>query len=73
LYTNLSTNYKDFLTTDGEACINFAKELAHKGENLTHALKDLSALFHQISIAQILNTSEVSDDIKALSAPFGLC
>jgi DNA polymerase-3 subunit gamma/tau len=34
----------------------------------SHALKDLSALFHQISIAQILNTSEVSDDIKALSA-----
>jgi DNA polymerase-3 subunit gamma/tau len=48
--------------------INFARELAHKGENLTHALKDLSALFHQVSIAQILNTSEVSDDIKALSS-----
>lgn len=67
-HDDILTLAKHLFNQDGEACINFAKELSHKGENLTHALKDLSALFHQVSIAQILNTSEVSDDIKALSA-----
>lgn len=52
---------------DAKACIDFIRELSHKGENLTQALKDLSSLFHQISIAQTLDTTEISDDIKALS------
>ncbi len=64
---DILTLAKHLFNQDGEACINFVRELSHKGENLTHALKDLSALFHQVSIAQILNTTEVSDDIKALS------
>jgi DNA polymerase-3 subunit gamma/tau len=53
---------------DAEAVINFVKELSHKGENLAHALKDLTSLFHQISIAQIIDNTQISDEIKALSA-----
>ena len=66
-HDDILTLAKHLFNQDGGACINFVRELSHKGENLTHALKDLSALFHQVSIAQILNTTEVSDDIKALS------
>ncbi|TEU22844.1 MAG: DNA polymerase III subunit gamma/tau [Gammaproteobacteria bacterium] len=53
---------------DAEAVINFVKDLSHKGEDLTHALKDLTSLFHQISIAQIIDNTQISDEIKALSA-----
>jgi len=53
---------------DAEAIINFVKDLSHKGEDLTHALKDLTSLFHQISIAQIIDNTQISDEIKALSA-----
>jgi len=53
---------------DAEAVINFVKDLSHKGENLTHALKDLTSLFHQISIAQIIDNTQISDEIKALSS-----
>jgi DNA polymerase-3 subunit gamma/tau len=52
---------------DAEAVINFVKELSHKGEDLSHALKDLTSLFHQISIAQIIDNTQISDEIKALS------
>ena len=52
---------------DAEAVINFVKELSHKGEDLTHALKDLTSLFHQISIAQIIDNTQISNDIKALA------
>lgn len=52
---------------DAEAVINFVKDLSHKGEDLTHALKDLTSLFHQISIAQIIDNTQISDEIKALS------
>ncbi len=34
--------------------ISFIDELAHRGENLSNALKDLTSLIHQISIAQML-------------------
>ena len=52
---------------DAEAVINFVKDLSHKGEDLTHALKDLTSLFHQISIAQIIDNTQISDEIKALA------
>jgi DNA polymerase-3 subunit gamma/tau len=52
---------------DAEAVINFAKDLSHKGEDLTHALKDLTSLFHQISIAQIIDNTQISIEIKTLA------
>ncbi len=52
---------------DAEAVINFVRDLSHKGEDLTHALKDLSSLFHQISIAQIIDNTQISDEIKDLA------
>ena len=55
------------LNQDAEAVINFVKDLSHKGEDLTHALKDLTSLFHQISIAQIIDNTQISDEIKALA------
>ncbi len=67
-HEDIITLAKHLFNQDGEACINFIRELSHKGENITHTLKDLSSLFHQISIAQIINNTESSNDIKALSA-----
>ncbi|SFV88555.1 DNA polymerase III subunits gamma and tau [hydrothermal vent metagenome] len=67
-HDDIITLAQHLINQDAQACIDFVKELSHKGENLTQALKDLSALFHQISIAQIIDNSGVSDDIKALSA-----
>ncbi len=52
---------------DAEAVINFVSDLSHKGEDLVHALKDLTSLFHQISIAQIIENTQISDKIKALA------
>lgn len=52
---------------DAEAVINFIKDLSHKGEDLTHALKDLTSLFHQISIAQIINNKQTPAEIKILA------
>ena len=36
----------------------FVRDLAYKGENLSNALQDLTSLFHQISIAQMLTHNE---------------
>jgi len=48
--------------------IVFVRKLAHQGENLNHALKDLTSLIHQISIAQILpDSAENSQEILALA------
>jgi DNA polymerase-3 subunit gamma/tau len=52
---------------DAEAVINFVKDLSHKGEDLSHALKDLTSLFHQISIAQIIDNTQISNEIKSLA------
>ena len=52
---------------DAKEVIKFIKELAHRGENLSNALKDLSSLFHQISLVQIVG-GESKDDIKTLAA-----
>ena len=48
--------------------IAFVRKLAHQGENLSNALKDLTSLIHQISIAQILpNNAESSKEVHALA------
>lgn len=51
---------------DAKAVIDFIKDLSHRGENLSNALKDLSSLFHKISIAQIIAT-ENDKTIQTLS------
>ena len=50
--TNLASLVCD---RNAEKILLFIKELAHKGENLSNALKDLTSLFHKISTAQIIN------------------
>ncbi len=52
---------------DAEAVINFIKKLSHKGENLSHALQDLTVLLHQISVAQIIDNDQVENGAKALA------
>ena len=45
----------------------FVRELAHKGENLSNALKDLTSLFHEISIAQMISDDkQISTEIRSL-------
>jgi len=52
-----------------EEVILFVKDLAHKGENLSNALQDLTSLFHQISIAQILtNNEQIDSEILTLAS-----
>jgi len=52
-----------------EEVILFVRDLAHKGENLSNALQDLTSLFHQISIAQMLNHNEqIDSDILTLAS-----
>ena len=47
------------------------KEMAHKGENLSNVLKDLTSLFHKISIAQIINDQkQTSPEILDLANRF---
>ncbi|MBE8189795.1 MAG: hypothetical protein HAW58_02760 [Candidatus Thioglobus sp.] len=53
---------------DAKEVMNFIKDLAHKGENLSNALRDLSSLFHQISMAKIIKNPQISAEIKALAA-----
>jgi len=52
-----------------EEVILFVKNLAHKGENLSNALQDLTSLFHQISIAQMLtNNEQIASEILTLAS-----
>ena len=58
---------------DAEKILSFVKDLAHKGENLANALRDLTSIFHQISIAQIIEdknqmSSEIADLANSFSA-----
>ena len=58
---------------DAEKILSFVKDLAHKGENLASALRDLTSIFHQISIAQIIQdknqmSSEIADLANSFSA-----
>ena len=46
----------------------FVRELAHRGENLSNALKDLTSLFHEISIAQMISDDkQISAEIRSLA------
>ena len=46
----------------------FVRELAHKGENLSNALKDLTSLFHEISVAQMISDDkQISVEIRSLA------
>ncbi|MCH9711031.1 MAG: DNA polymerase III subunit gamma/tau [Proteobacteria bacterium] len=65
-HDDIITLAKHLFNQDAKAVIEFIKDLAHRGENLTNALKDLSSLFHQISLAQIL-TDEIDTDIQELA------
>jgi DNA polymerase-3 subunit gamma/tau len=56
---------------DAEKILLFVKEMAHKGENLSSALKDLTSLFHKISIAQIINDQkQFSPELMDLANQF---
>ena len=56
---------------DAEKILLFVKEMAHKGENLSNALKDLTSLFHKISITQIINDQkQFSPELMNLANQF---
>jgi len=49
--------------------ILFVRDLSHRGENLSNALQDLTSLFHQISIAQMITDNvQIDNQILALSS-----
>ena len=57
------------INKDAGQVLSFIKELAHKGENLTNTLKDLTSLFHKIATTQALNdTKQVSSEINELAS-----
>ena len=54
---------------DAEEILSFVRELSHKGENLTNALKDLTSLFHKIATTQMVNdTKQISPEINDLAS-----
>ena len=56
---------------DAEKILSFVRDLAHKGENLANALRDLTSIFHQISIAQIIqDKNQISSEIADLANSF---
>ncbi len=56
---------------DAEQILSFIKGLAHKGENLANALRDLTSVFHQISLAQIIqDKNQISPAIASLADSF---
>ncbi|SMN16597.1 DNA polymerase III subunits gamma and tau [uncultured Candidatus Thioglobus sp.] len=65
-HDDIITLAKHLFNQDAKSVIEFIKDLSHRGENLTNALKDLSSLFHQISLAQIIK-DEAGSDIQELA------
>ena len=56
---------------DAEKILSFVRNLGHKGENLANALRDLTSIFHQISIAQIIqDKNQISTEIADLANSF---
>ena len=52
-----------------EEVILFVRDLAHKGESLSNVLQDITSLFHQISIAQMLtNNEQIASEIITLAS-----
>jgi DNA polymerase-3 subunit gamma/tau len=50
---------------DAKNMVDFVAKLVHRGENLNNALKDLSALFHAVSLAQTLG--DATEEVQKLS------
>ncbi|MBT5547694.1 MAG: DNA polymerase III subunit gamma/tau [Gammaproteobacteria bacterium] len=50
------------INRNAQEVLLFIKELAHKGENLTNTLNDLTSLFHKIATTQMI------DDVKQVSS-----
>ena len=65
-HDDIITLAKHLFNQDAKSVIEFIRNLSHRGENLTNALKDLSSLFHQISLAQIIK-DDVESDIQELA------
>mgnify|MGYP001225044934 CR=1 FL=1 len=58
---------------NADKVISFVNELAHRGENLSNVLKDLTSLIHQISIAQMLpQNNQSSVEITTLAEKISL-
>ena len=58
---------------NADKVISFVNEIAHRGENLSNVLKDLTSLIHQISIAQMLpQNNQSSVEITTLAEKISL-
>jgi DNA polymerase-3 subunit gamma/tau len=56
------------ISKDAQKVLSFIRELAHKGENLSNALKDLTSLFHKIATTQMVtDTKQISPEINDLA------
>ena len=56
------------INRDAQEVLLFIKELAHKGENLTNTLNDLTSLFHKIATTQMIDdVKQVSPEINELA------
>ena len=56
------------INRDAQQVLLFIKELAHKGENLTNTLNDLTSLFHKIATTQMIDdVKQVSPEINELA------
>ncbi|MDB4038190.1 DNA polymerase III subunit gamma/tau [Candidatus Thioglobus sp.] len=57
------------INRDAQEVLLFIKELAHKGENLTNTLNDLTSLFHKIATTQMVDDAkQVSSEINELAS-----
>ncbi len=58
---------------NADKVISLVNEIAHRGENLSNVLKDLTSLIHQISIAQMLpQNNQSSVEITTLAEKISL-
>ena len=56
------------INRNAQEVLLFIKELAHKGENLTNTLNDLTSLFHKIATTQMIDdVKQVSPEINELA------
>ena len=56
------------INRNAQEVLLFTKELAHKGENLTNTLNDLTSLFHKIATTQMIDdVKQVSPEINELA------
>ncbi len=55
------------LNQNGESVLDLIKTMGRKGENMTQVLNDLTHIFHQMTVAQITSSADVSTEIAQLS------